>query len=99
MTAIHKLFEKYQADRTHFVQGVAELALRPQNIEDLQNLGVMNLLRPFLLDTVPSNQQTAALALGRLANYSEALAESVVANQVLPQLVYQLAEKNVCMSF
>ena len=54
----------------------------------------MALLRPLLLDTVPSIQQSAALALGRLANYSEALAEAVVMNEVLPQLVYSLSEQN-----
>ena len=36
---------------------------------------------------VCSIQQSAALALGRLANYSDDLAEAVVQNQVLPQLV------------
>ena len=68
----------------------------------------MLLLRPLLLDAVPSIQQvktllyyancffeSAALALGRLANYSETLAEAVVMNEVLPQLVYSLAEQNV----
>lgn len=60
-----------------------------------QNADVMALLRPLLLDTVPSIQQSAALALGRLANYSEALAEAVVMNEVLPQLVYSLSEQNV----
>ena len=60
---------------TQFDNKVADLAHRPQNIEALQNAGVMALLRPLLLDTVPSIQQSAALALGRLANYSEELAE------------------------
>lgn len=55
----------------------------------------MALLRPLLLDNVPSIQQSAALALGRLASYSEDLAESVVSSQILPQLVYSLAEQNV----
>src|SRR6185312_1057606 len=86
--------EQYQQSRTQFVQTVAELAHRPQNIEALQNADVMALLRPLLLDTVPSIQQSAALALGRLANYSEALAEAVVMNEVLPQLVYSLSEQN-----
>lgn len=36
---------------------------------------------------VCSIQQSAAMALGRLANYSDDLAEAVVQNQVLPQLV------------
>uniref|UniRef100_A0A452UD39 Sperm associated antigen 6 n=1 Tax=Ursus maritimus TaxID=29073 RepID=A0A452UD39_URSMA len=35
---------------------------------------VMSLLRPLLLDVVPTIQQTAALALGRLANYNDDLA-------------------------
>jgi len=92
--AVLQVFEDYQANRTKFVQTVAELSMRPQNIEALQNAGVMMLLRPLLLDTVPSIQQSAALALGRLANYSEALAESVVDYHVLPQLVGSLAEQN-----
>lgn len=92
--AVLQVFEDYQKARTNFVQTVAELASRPQNIEALQNAGVMGLLRPLLLDTVPSIQQSAALGLGRLANYSEALAEAVVMNEVLPQLVYSLSEQN-----
>lgn len=55
----------------------------------------MALLRPLLLDVVPNVQQTAALALGRLANYNDDLAEAVVKGDILPQLVYSLAEQNV----
>ena len=55
----------------------------------------MSLLRPLLLDIVPTIQQTAALALGRLANYNDDLAEAVVKGDILPQLVYSLAEQNV----
>lgn len=33
-------------------QAVAEAATRPQNIEVMQNAGVMQLLRPLLLDNV-----------------------------------------------
>ena len=61
-------------------------------------LGVMALLRPLLLDNVPSIQQSAALALGRLANYSDELAEAVVSNEILPQLVYSLSEQNVSLN-
>ncbi|CAF1529633.1 unnamed protein product, partial [Adineta steineri] len=89
-----QVFEQYQKARLTFVQSVADLATRPQNIETLQNAGVMALLRPLLLDVVPSVQQTAALALGRLANYSDHLAESVVRGDILPQLVYSLADQN-----
>jgi hypothetical protein len=88
-------FEEYQRSRVKFVQAVAEAATRPQNIEVMNNAGVMQLLRPLLLDNVPSIQQTAALALGRLANYSEDLAEGVVGNEILPQLVYSLSDQNV----
>ena len=92
--AVLQVFESYQKARVSFVQTVAELATRPQNIEALQNAGVMSLLRPLLLDNVPSIQQSAALALGRLANYNEELAEAVVAGDILPQLVYSLGEQN-----
>lgn len=87
-------FETYQKARVTFVQAVAEAATRPINIEIMQNAGVMQLLRPLLLDNVPSIQQSAALALGRLANYSDDLAEAVVGNEILPQLVYSLSEQN-----
>ena len=64
-------------------------------IKPNEYLGVMALLRPLLLDVVPNVQQTAALALGRLANYNDDLAEAVVKGDILPQLVYSLAEQNV----
>ncbi|XP_074754074.1 sperm-associated antigen 6 isoform X1 [Athene noctua] len=89
-----QVFEQYQRARTQFVQAVAELAARPQNIETLQNAGVMSLLRPLLLDVIPTIQQTAALALGRLANYNGDLAEAVVKGDILPQLVCSLSEQN-----
>lgn len=82
-----------------FVQTVAELSTQKQNIETLQSAGVMSLLRPLLLDTVPTIQQTAALALGRLANHKQDLAEAVVKEDILPQLVFSLAEQNVSYAF
>lgn len=54
----------------------------------------MDLLRPLLLDNIPSVQQSAAQALGRLANYSDELAEAIVTNEILPQLVFALSEQN-----
>ena len=38
--AVLQVFEKYQKDRVAFVQTVAELATRPQNIEPMQSAGV-----------------------------------------------------------
>ncbi|EFJ51264.1 hypothetical protein VOLCADRAFT_109629 [Volvox carteri f. nagariensis] len=92
--AVLQTFERYQKERVAFVTAVAEMAKNPQNIEALQQAGAMALLRPLLLDNVPSIQQSAALALGRLANYSDDLAEAVVQNEILPQLVYSLSEQN-----
>ncbi|KAI9205807.1 armadillo-type protein [Polychytrium aggregatum] len=92
--AVLSVFEKYQKERLLFVQTVADLASRESNIEALQSAGVMSLLRPLLLDNIPAIQQAAALALGRLANYNEELAESVVDSDILPQLVYSLSEQN-----
>ena len=87
-------FEEYQKSRVKFVQTISELSSRPQNIEALQKAGVMGLLRPLLLDNVPSIQQTAAMALGRLASFSDNLAEEIVSYDILPQLVYSLSEQN-----
>jgi 3-methyladenine DNA glycosylase AlkD len=87
-------FEEYQKSRITFVQNVAELATRPQNIEALNSAGVMLLLRPLLLDSVSSIQQSAALAIGRLANHSEDLAESVIQNDIISQLIASLSNQN-----
>lgn len=56
------------------------------------------MLRPLMLDVVPSIQQTAALALGRLADHSDDLAEAVVKEDILPQLVHSLSLQNVSIS-
>lgn len=55
----------------------------------------MSLLRPLLLDNVPSIQESAAIALSRLANHSEELASDIVANDILPHLVMSLSQQNV----
>jgi hypothetical protein len=49
----------------------------------------------LLLDPTISIQNSAALALGRIANHSAELAEAVVTNEVLPQLVMSLAQQSV----
>jgi len=92
--AVLQIVEEYQKARVTFVQAVADLASKPHNIDSLYNAGIMGLLRPLLLDTVSSIQQSAAIALGRLANYSDELAECVVTHEILPQLVYSLSEQN-----
>jgi len=92
--AVLQPFEEYQKARITFVQTIAELATRPQNIEALHSAGVMSLLRPLLSDTVPSIQQSSALAIGRLANHNEELAESVKNEDILSQLILSLSNQN-----
>jgi len=92
--SVMNVFEKYQHDRLTFVQAVADLASRETNIQALQSVDVITLLKPLLLDSVPGVQQAAALALGRLANYSREMAYTMVNNDILPQLIYSLSEKN-----
>jgi len=89
-----QLFDQYQKARSHFVGAVSDMTLRPQNVAPLLDAGVMSMLRPLLLDVVPHIQQSAALALGRLANHSESVAEALVEGDILPQLVYSLSEQN-----
>uniref|UniRef100_T1JP95 Sperm-associated antigen 6 n=1 Tax=Strigamia maritima TaxID=126957 RepID=T1JP95_STRMM len=91
---ILQVFEQYQKARVHFVQCIADLSSRPQNIDVLQEGGVMLLLRPLLLDVVPAIQQTAVLAMGRLAQHSCSLAEAIVKGDILPQLAYSLTGQN-----
>lgn len=92
--SILKPFEDYQKARFTFVQTIADLATRPQNIIALHSAGVMSLLRPLLLDSVQVIQQSAALAIGRLANYSEEIAESVIQNDIITQLIFSLSNQN-----
>ena len=92
--AVLQPFEEYQKARIAFVQNIAELASRPKNIEALHSAGVMALLRPLLLDSVPSIQQSAALAIGRLASYSEEIAKDVTNNDIVSQLIYSLPKQN-----
>lgn len=55
----------------------------------------MSLLHPLMLDVVPGIQQTAARALGHLADQSEDMAAAVVRQDILPQLVRSLSRQNV----
>ena len=92
--AILHCFEDYQKARISFVQTIAELSTHQQNVEALFSAGVMALLRPLLLDVVPSIQQSAAIAIGRLASYSEDLCKSIADNNIIPQLVESLPKQN-----
>ena len=93
--AVMQTFEIYQKARVQFVQTVVELAERKANFESLLACGVMDYLKPLLLDNTKGVRECAAVALGKLAGYSEDLAESIVQNNILPDLVNKLTESNV----
>ncbi|CDJ68389.1 armadillo/beta-catenin-like repeat protein, putative [Eimeria necatrix] len=91
---LNQVFEEFQRARSHFVQTLADLTQRPQNIDGLRAAGALRLLRPLLLDSVPGIQQTAAVAVGRLAGHSEEAARECVNEEILPHLVASVAEQN-----
>lgn len=87
--AVIQPFEEYQKSRIMFVQTVAELAIRKQNIDALNSLGVIKLLGPLLSDPVTSVKQSAALAIGRLAKSNMEIAKAVIEekSRIIPQLI------------
>ena len=90
MQKILSTFKSYQKARVDFVQSVAQLALREQHVDLMENAGVMKLLNPLLLDNVPSIQMTAALALGRLAAHSQVIAKNVIDSGSVAHLIRTL---------
>jgi len=99
MQAVNRIvsntLEKYHRERLLFAQTIADLALKEGYVNSLQSQNVLPLLRPLLLDEIPAIQQAAALAIGRLANYNEELAKSVVDLDILPHLIFSLKNQNV----
>ena len=95
MRTLQASFEEFEKAKVKFAQQLADFAAKSQNIDNLYSLGALKQLRALLIDPTVSVQNSAALALGRIANHSEKLAEAVVENQVLPQLVVSLGQQNV----
>jgi hypothetical protein len=56
---------------------------------------VLLLLRPLLLDVVPSVSQTACIALARMAEASPQIAEDIIKIDILPDIVDSIAYQNV----
>ncbi|XP_066603185.1 sperm-associated antigen 6-like isoform X1 [Prorops nasuta] len=96
MTArtISQVFDKYQKARLDFVQSVADLALKSNNIMCLESAGAVDLLCSLLTDNVPSIQHTAIIGLERLANHDIKLAETIVRKNILSQLLKNIDKKN-----
>lgn len=91
---IIKDFETYRSARREFVNMVADAASKSENVPILMSLDVLSLLRPLLLDTYSGIQQTAALALCRIAANSEKNASEIVKSGILPEIVKGLSSEN-----
>lgn len=78
MKSLQVAFEDFEKCKIKFAQQLADFAAKPQNIDNLYSLGALKQLRALLIDPTVSVQNSAALALGRIANHSEKLAEAIV---------------------
>ncbi|XP_018404377.1 PREDICTED: sperm-associated antigen 6-like [Cyphomyrmex costatus] len=96
MTArsILQVFDQYQKARLLFVQSIADLSSKSSNIDCLEAAGAIDLLRPLLMDAVPSIQHLAAIALGKLANHNPRLAYAIVRKDVLSHLLQHIDKQN-----
>nr|AFN42843.1 SPAG6-like protein [Marsilea vestita]AFO37823.1 SPAG6-like protein [Marsilea vestita] len=92
--AILQVLDNYQKCKLDFVEAICELSTKEQNVEVLHSSGVLQFLKPLLLDTIPHVQQAAAFALGRMANFSEDLAIGIVDNNIHYQALRSLKELN-----
>lgn len=77
-----------------FVQTVAEIAQQSQNVQPLHEANAIVLLRPLLSDVVPTIQQTAAVAIGRMAGHCEMVAKAIVEKDVIRELLHSVAKQN-----
>ncbi|KAI4454662.1 sperm-associated antigen 6 armadillo repeat-containing [Holotrichia oblita] len=96
MTArsILQVFDRYQKERVAFVQNIAELAIRPQNVDILNQAHVLALLRPLLSDICVQIQQCAIIALGRLVNHDVKVAQEILNQDFIPLLIRNIDKKN-----
>ncbi|XP_044763953.1 sperm-associated antigen 6-like [Coccinella septempunctata] len=92
--AIVQVFENYQKARITFVQQIADLALRPQNVDVLDSGNILDLLRPLLTDVCIQVQQCAAIGLGRILHQRETIALKALNMNVLSILLTNIQNKN-----
>ena len=99
---LYRDFEAYKKARRDFVTMVSQAATKPDNVQALIELNVLTLLRPLLLDNVPTIQETAALAISRLAAVSEQNSEKIISTGMMHEIVDGLKsdderyQKNLC---
>jgi len=89
--------QQYQASRAQFAQSVADLASRPESVESLLQEDILSLLKNLLSDSSPGIQRNAAVAIGKLAGQSPLVAEMIIQQNVLSELLCRNANQpNVC---
>jgi hypothetical protein len=91
---LYRDFEAYKMARRDFVTMVSQAAMKPDNVPALIELNVLSLLRPLLLDNVPTIQETAALAISRLARVSEKNSEKIISTGMMHEIVGGLKSKD-----
>ena len=61
----------------------------------LNSSRVIPLVLPLLIVPLQSIQTSAVLAIGNLAKFNESIAESLVQNDIISQLIYSLSNLNL----
>lgn len=95
MTAknILNTLEQYQKARVSFVQSINEFASRPQNAEYLLKCNILELVTPLCADPIPSIQNNAVTALGKLASHRSDIANSVVQHGSIVKMIKDLDKR------
>ncbi|XP_030759605.1 sperm-associated antigen 6-like [Sitophilus oryzae] len=92
--SILQVFEDFQKARLTFSQTIADLALRPQNVQIMKNANVLDLLKPLINDIIPSVRQCASIALGRLVHNDSEIATELIETGLLPILLQNASSGN-----
>jgi HEAT repeat protein len=89
-------FDAFAQSRLAFVRAIADVAERPEYLESLLAEDAFGTLKPMLHDKIATVQQTAALALGRMAGCSVDIAIELVKAGTPPEFL--LTRAAVCWS-
>lgn len=101
-----RCFEDFQRSRIEFVLNVDRLAQISTNIPSeccctlplitivaaLFNGGIIEQLKPLVLDRVPTVQNYALLGLARMASYNVIIAEAVARGELLGQITVMIPQ-------
>lgn len=93
------------------MQTIADLAVRPQNVEILMDAKVLGmsdafvkiasrihfleLLKPLISDMYTQIQQCALIAVGRMAQHSEKVSKEIMDQDFMPIILANIEKQNV----